>query len=95
VFAKNPVSESKISGEEIKNAIRLAMIAELDAINFYLQIANKVDDERVKKVFEDVAKEEAVHFGEFLELLRELDPSFEPLVEEGIKEVKELLNKKV
>ncbi len=92
MFARNPVNNDSIKGDEIKNVIRLAMIAELDAINFYLQVANKVEDEKVKKVFEDIAKEEAVHFGEFLELLKELDPSFMPLVEEGMKEVKELLN---
>jgi len=94
LFAKNPVLNEKIEGEELKNAIRLAMIAELDAINFYLQIAEKATDERVKKVFKDVAEEEAEHFGEFLELLRTLDPSFEPLVQRGIEEVKELIGKK-
>ncbi|NPA84659.1 MAG: hypothetical protein GXO07_01475 [Crenarchaeota archaeon] len=67
------------------------MIAELDAISFYMQIARKAKDERVRKVFEDVAREEAEHFGEFLRLLKELEPGFEKLVEEGMKEVEELL----
>jgi len=93
VFARNPVEEEVLEGESLKDAIRLAMIAELDAISFYLQIARKAKDERVRKVFEDVAREEAEHFGEFVRLLKELDPSFEDLVNRGMKEVEELLKK--
>ena len=93
MFAKNPVEEPSLEGESLKDAVRLAMIAELDAISFYLQVARKARDERVRKVFEDVAKEEAEHFGEFVRLLRELDPSFEDLVNEGMKEVEELLKR--
>ena len=93
MFARNPVEEEVLEGESLKDAIRLAMIAELDAISFYLQIARKAKDERVRKVFEDVAREEAEHFGEFVRLLKELDPSFEDLVNRGMKEVEELLKK--
>ncbi len=92
MFAKSPLEEP-LEGEALKDAVRTAMIAELDAISFYLQIARKAKDERVRKVFEDVAREEAEHFGEFLELLKELDPSLEDLISEGAKEVRELLGK--
>jgi len=93
VFARNPVEEKVLESESLKDAVRLAMIAELDAISFYLQIARKAKDERVRKVFEDVAREEAEHFGEFVRLLKELDPSFEELVNRGMREVEELLKK--
>ena len=93
MFARNPVEEKVLESESLKDAVRLAMIAELDAISFYLQIARKAKDERVRKVFEDVAREEAEHFGEFVRLLKELDPSFEELVNRGMREVEELLKK--
>jgi rubrerythrin len=76
-FAKRPpdiLREKKFDSPEAADALRLAIIAELDAISLYLQLAKYVDDERVKKVFEDVAREEKVHFGEFLALLKTYDP---------------------
>jgi rubrerythrin len=33
-----------------------------------------IDDERVRRVFEDIAKEEKIHFGGFLTLLKSIDP---------------------
>jgi len=52
----------------------LTIIAELDAINLYLQLAPSIEDEKVRKVFEDVALEEKTHVGEFLAFLKNLDP---------------------
>jgi rubrerythrin len=60
-FAKHPLDilrEEKFDSLEVADALRLAIIAELDAISLYLQLAKYVDDERVKKVFEDVARGE-------------------------------------
>jgi rubrerythrin len=76
-FAKHPLDilrEKKFNSLEVANALRLAIVAELDAISLYLQLAKYVDDERVEKVFEDVAREEETHFGEFLALLKTYDP---------------------
>lgn len=70
--------------------MRLAIIAELDAINLYLQLARSIDDENVRKVFEDVADEEKTHFGEFLALLKALDPKQAEELEKGALEVREL-----
>jgi len=80
----------KLSREEVMDALRLAIIAELDAINLYLQIARSVDDENVKKVFEDIAKEEKTHVGEFLALLKHFDREQVEELKAGAKEVEEL-----
>lgn len=93
-MAENPVSLSKgrkMTREELSQALRYAIIAELDAINLYTQFANATDDEKARKIFLDVAKEEKTHVGEFLELLLSLDPEQVKELEEGRKEVKELL----
>ncbi len=94
MLAENPVSLSrgrKMTREELSQALRYAIIAELDAINLYIQFANATDDEKVRKIFLDVAKEEKTHVGEFLEILLSLDPEQVKELEEGRKEVKELL----
>jgi rubrerythrin len=72
-FGKHPLDilrEKKFDSLEVADALRLAIIAELDAISLYLQLAKYVDDERVRKVFEDVARGEKAHFGEFLAVLK-------------------------
>ncbi|MGC8543782.1 MAG: family 1 encapsulin nanocompartment shell protein [Vulcanisaeta sp.] len=93
VFSKNPVDiirDRKFSQGEIADSLRLAIMAELDAINLYLQLARLIDDERVRRVFEDIAKEEKTHFGEFLTLLKSYDPEQVEQLKAGSSEVSEL-----
>jgi uncharacterized linocin/CFP29 family protein/rubrerythrin len=92
MFAKHPLdlSKDKLDERSLAEAIRLAIIAELDAVSFYLQVASRSPDPDVKKVFEDVAAEEKTHFGEFLALLRKYDPEQAEKLQEGFREVKEL-----
>lgn len=45
--------------------LRSAIAAELSAISLYESMALKADDERLSKLFLDVAEEEKVHVGEF------------------------------
>lgn len=80
----------KLSKDEIADALRLSIVAELDAINLYLQLARSIDDERVRKVFEDIAREEKTHVGEFLALLKSLDPEQVEELKRGAEEVREL-----
>jgi len=80
----------KFSKEEVAEALRLSIIAELDAISLYLQLARYSDDERVRKVFEDIAREEKTHAGEFLALLKYLDPEQVAELKAGAEEVREL-----
>ncbi|WP_069807352.1 family 1 encapsulin nanocompartment shell protein [Vulcanisaeta thermophila] len=93
VFSKNPAEltrEKAFSEAEISDALRLAIMAELDAINLYLQLSRLIKDERVSRVFEDIAKEEKTHFGEFLTLLKAYDKEQTEQLSAGASEVKEL-----
>jgi rubrerythrin len=69
------------------------MIAELDAINFYEQMAALTQDESIRKVLLDIAKEEKTHVGEFQALLLRKDEEQKEELEEGEEEVEELLGK--
>jgi uncharacterized linocin/CFP29 family protein len=88
LLSRNPTEPSqKVEGSGVAQAVRLAVIAELDAINLYQQLADAIGDDSVKKVLLDVAREEKTHFGEFLELLRRLDPEQVRELEAGSAEV--------
>ncbi len=95
MFGKNPfdLSRKKFSEKEIAQAIRIAIIAELDAVNLYVQLAEGIEEEGIKKVFLDVANEEKEHIGEFMELLKRMDKEQLEALETGRKEVLELLEK--
>ncbi len=67
--------------------IRMGIIAELDAINLYEQLAAQARDELVRRVFLDIAEEEKEHFGEFMELLKRHDPELADALESGREEV--------
>ena len=92
MLSRNPLEPVRElpSKDDAAQALRLAIIAELDAINLYLQLSSAVKDERVRRVLEDVANEERTHFGEFLSLLKDLDPRQAAELEAGAREVKEL-----
>ena len=89
----NPVSisrEKPLSKEEIAQALRWAIEAELDAINFYEQFARFIEDEKLKSVFLDVAREEKAHVGEFMALLLHLDSEQVGELKDGFEEVEEM-----
>lgn len=71
----------------------LQFFAELDAINLYEQMAAMVKDKYLKKILLDIAKEEKTHVGEFLTLLPKKDVEQGVELEEGKKEVAELIEK--
>lgn len=70
--------------------VRIGLIAELDAVSLYEQLAARATDPLVKKVFMDIAYEEKEHVGEFLELLKRLDPKQIEALEHGAEEVREM-----
>jgi len=70
--------------------LRVGMIAELDAVNLYEQLAAATDNDDLKKVFLDIAKEEKTHFGEFQALLLKLDKEQVEELEKGKEEIEEL-----
>ena len=83
-----PVDLSKVKKENIdKEILRLGMIAELDAVNLYEQLAANTGNTDIKKVILDIAREEKTHMGEFQALLLMLDKQQVKELEEGKKEV--------
>ncbi|ALM74386.1 ferritin family protein [Thermococcus barophilus] len=81
--------EKPLSKREIAQALRWAIEAELDAISFYEQLAELIEDERIKHIFYDVANEEKEHIGEFLAALLEVDEELVKYMKEGFEEVEE------
>lgn len=89
-----PINLNKIKKEDIdKEILRIGIIAELDAINLYEQLANMTEDKNIKEILLDIAKEEKTHVGEFQALLILKDKEQMKELEEGKKEVKELIEK--
>ena len=89
-----PVDLKKVRREELdKEILRVGMIAELDAVSLYEQLAALTDSSDIKAVFLDIAKEEKTHMGEFEELLLRLDKGQAKEMEEAKKEVHKLTGK--
>ncbi len=94
MMSKIPIELSKIAAGDIdREILRAGIIAELDAINLYEQMAALAGSTDIKRVLMDIAKEEKEHVGEFLALLLEADKQQAKELEEGKEEVKELLGK--
>lgn len=67
--------------------LRLAMQAELDAVNLYEQLSKKAKDKDVKDLMLDIAYEEKVHAEEFEEMLEIMDEEWEEAGEEAEQEL--------
>ena len=94
-LAKIPIILEKVRKEDLdKQILRTAILAELDAINLYEQMANLTDNKNLKMVLLDVAKEEKEHVGEFQYLLLKHDPQQAEELEDGKKEVQQLIGEK-
>jgi len=92
MLSKIPIELDKIDKENIeKEVLRLAIIAELDAINLYEQMAALVENENIRSILLDVANEEKTHVGEFHTLLLKIDNEQVRELEKGKKEVEELI----
>lgn len=95
MMSKIPINLEKANKEDIdKEILRAAIIAELDAVNLYEQMAQLTDNKDLKIILLDVAKEEKTHVGEFQALLLKVDKEQEKELEEGKKEVEEELGGK-
>ncbi len=84
-------NDRKLTHEELVRAIRFMVAAEYEAIQLYQQTAESTDNTLAKKVLIDIADEEKEHAGEFLRLLRELEPEEEKFYREGYEEVEEMI----
>jgi len=91
MLSSSPIDLDKVPKKEIdKEILRLGMIAELDAVSLYEQLASKTENKKIKQVLLDIAKEEKTHVGEFQTLLLELDKEQVEELSNGKKEVEEM-----
>jgi rubrerythrin len=91
MLAKIPIDLDKVKAKDLdKEILRAAIIAELDAINLYEQMAALTQNKNLKKILLDIAREEKTHVGEFQALLLKEDKEQVEELEEGKKEVEEL-----
>ena len=91
MLSKIPLNLEKVGKKDLdKEILRLGMIAELDAINLYEQLAAMTENKHIKTILLDIAKEEKTHVGEFQALLLKLDAEQVKELEEGKEEVEEL-----
>lgn len=86
--------DRKLTHQELVRAIRYMVAAEYEAIQLYMQLAESTDNELAQEVLVDIANEEREHAGEFLRLLRELEPEEEKFYEAGYEEVEEIIEKR-
>jgi rubrerythrin len=93
MLSRIPIALERLKKEDLdKEILRAAIIAELDAINLYEQMAGMTQNKNVRKLLFDVAREEKTHVGEFQTLLLREDHQQINELEEGKKEVKQLLD---
>ena len=94
MLAQIPVDFTKVDKKNLNQEIlRLAIIAELDAINLYEQMAALTTDKDIKAVLLDIAKEEKTHVGEFQTMLLRWDAEQVKEMEHAKEEIKELTGK--
>lgn len=82
--------DRKLTKAELVRAIRFMVAAEYEAVQLYMQLAESIDEQLAIEVLVDIADEERVHAGEFLRLLKYLDPEEEEFYAEGAEEVDEI-----
>jgi rubrerythrin len=78
--------DKKLSDGDI---LRQAIIAELDAVSLYEQMARSTSNRELQKVLLDVAREEKVHVGEFEALLEKIDKEQKPSLDDGAEETED------
>lgn len=94
MMSQIPIDLSKVKKENIdKEILRVGIIAELDAVNLYEQLAEYTENKDIKRIILDIAKEEKTHVGEFQELLLRLDKQQVAELAAGKLEVEEELGK--
>jgi rubrerythrin len=94
MLSKIPLDLGRIAKRDLdKEILRAGMVAELDAINLYEQMAALTGKKNIRGILLDIAKEEKTHLGEFQTLLLMEDKEQEKELEEGRKEVEEEIRK--
>lgn len=84
--------DRKLAKEELIQALRIDMAAELEAMFLYDAHATASGDKLVQNVLRDIRDEEKEHAGELLALLRYLDPGVDEFLVDGMGEVREMMD---
>ena len=91
MLSQIPVDLGRAKKEDLdKEILRAGVIAELDAINLYEQMAALANEKLLKTVLMEIAREEKTHVGEFQALLLKMDKQQEEELAKGREEVQEL-----
>jgi len=92
MLSQIPIKIEKVEKKPLDcEILRVAIIAELDAVNLYEQLAAATTNENIRKVLLEVAREEKAHVGEFQTLLLKEDKEQVKELENGRKEVEEIV----
>ncbi len=90
MLSKIPFQLEKVKKEDVdKEILRAGIMAELDAVNLYEQLAVMTRKEEIRKILLDIAREEKTHVGEFQALLLKEDPEQAEELRSGEREVRE------
>lgn len=91
MLSQLPIDLKKVKKKDLdKEILRVGIIAELDAVSLYEQLAAMTQNGHIKEILLDIAKEEKTHVGEFQAMLLKLDKEQVKELEKGKEEVKEL-----
>ena len=90
MLSKIPLQLEKVKKEDVdKEILRAGIMAELDAVSLYEQLAAMTRKEEIRKILLDIAREEKTHVGEFQTLLLMEDPEQAEELRAGEREVRE------
>lgn len=94
MLSQIPINLEKVKKEDLnKEILRVGIIAELDAVSLYEQLAEMTDKENIRTILLNIAKEEKTHVGEFQALLLNEDKEQMEELENGKKEIEEKAGK--
>ena len=90
MLSKIPLQLKKVKKKDLdKEILRVGIMAELDAVSLYEQLAAMTSKESIRKILLDIAREEKTHVGEFQALLLQEDREQEQELRAGAREVRE------
>ncbi len=90
MMSQIPFQLDKIKKEDVdREILRAGIIAELDAVSLYEQLAAMTKKEAIRKILLDIAREEKTHVGEFQALLLKEDQEQAEELLKGDREVRE------
>ncbi len=90
MMSQIPFQLDKIKKEDVEREIlRAGIIAELDAVSLYEQLAAMTKKEAIRRILLDIAREEKTHVGEFQALLLKEDQEQAEELLKGDREVRE------